>query len=102
MYRLIITILVILLVIMQLQLWQQRASVQEIAEILEQQRQSNVQLRASNEALAAEVEDLRQGMQAVEERARSQLGLIAEDEQFIQLIPAQSDTPEQPQGSERD
>jgi len=90
-YRLIILLLVILLVVMQLQLWQQRASVAEIADILEQQRQSNAQMRSSNEALTAEVEDLRQGMQAVEERARSQLGLIAEDEQFIQLIPAPGD-----------
>jgi cell division protein FtsB len=101
-YRLIILALVILLVVMQLQMWQQRASVQEIADILEQQRQSNEQLRSSNEALAAEVEDLRQGMQAVEERARSQLGLIAEDEQFIQLIPGQPDSQGAEQGAERD
>ncbi|MDA3933886.1 MAG: septum formation initiator family protein [Gammaproteobacteria bacterium] len=85
----IIVILLILLVIMQFQFWQQRASVHEITEILAAQRQDNEQIRASNEALAAEVEDLRQGMQAVEERARSQLGLIADGEQFIQLIPAQ-------------
>ncbi len=89
MYRMIIVILLILLVIMQFQFWQQRASVHEITEILAAQRQDNEQIRASNEALAAEVEDLRQGMQAVEERARSQLGLIADGEQFIQLIPAQ-------------
>jgi cell division protein FtsB len=88
-YRMIIVILLILLVIMQFQFWQQRASVHEITEILAAQRQDNEQIRASNEALAAEVEDLRQGMQAVEERARSQLGLIADGEQFIQLIPAQ-------------
>lgn len=92
MYRVIILVLVILLVIMQLQFWQQRAAVKEIAGILEQQRQSNAHLRASNEALAAEVEDLRQGMQAVEERARSQLGLIAEGEQFIQLVPVPDGT----------
>jgi len=98
-YRLIILLLVFLLVVMQLQLWQQRAAVAEITDILAQQRQSNEQMRSSNEALAAEVDDLRQGMQAVEERARSQLGLIAEDEQFIQLIPA----PAEPRAStERD
>jgi len=85
-YRVIILVLVILLVIMQLQFWQQRAAVKEIA------GQSNAHLRASNEALAAEVEDLRQGMQAVEERARSQLGLIAEGEQFIQLVPVPDGT----------
>ncbi len=97
MFRVIITVLVILLVIMQLQMWQQRAALHEIAGLLAEQRQNNEQLRASNEALAAEVEDLRQGMQAVEERARSQLGLIADGEQFIQLIPVPPDN----QDSER-
>jgi cell division protein FtsB len=41
--------------------------------------------------LQAEVEDLRQGLEAIEERARSELGLIKEDEEFYQVVPREGD-----------
>src|SRR6266496_6312655 len=49
------------------------------------QRQVNADLKARNEALDAEVRDLKQGVEAVEERARSELGMIRQDEVFFQL-----------------
>ena len=44
--------------------------------------------------LQAEVEDLRQGLEAVEERARSELGLIKENEEFYQVVPGQKSEPD--------
>ena len=50
------------------------------------QREINGRLKARNNALAAEVRDLKQGFEAIEERARSELGMIRQDEIFIQLV----------------
>jgi cell division protein FtsB len=51
------------------------------------QRESNAELKARNETLDAEVRDLKQGVEAIEERARSELGMIRHDEVFFQLPP---------------
>ncbi len=53
-------------------------------------REENARLRARNEALSAEVRDLKQGYDAIEERARSELGMVREDEVFFQVIERQS------------
>lgn len=53
---------------------------------LEQQRQLNGQLEERNRLLEVEVYDLKNGLEAVEERARSELGMIAEGETFFMLI----------------
>src|SRR4051794_19318414 len=50
------------------------------------QRETNARLKARNAALDAEVRDLKQGMEAIEERARSELGMIRQDEMFFQLL----------------
>lgn len=50
------------------------------------QKVENEQLRQRNLALEAEVRDLKQGMEAIEERARSELGMIKKDETFYQVI----------------
>ena len=44
-----------------------------------------------NQVLAAEVQDLKSGLDAIEERARSELGMIKQDETFIQIIEKQTD-----------
>ncbi len=56
---------------------------------VESQAQENEALAQRNRELRAEVEDLRQGLGAVEERARSELGLIKEDEEFYQVVPGE-------------
>src|SRR6202521_4328984 len=52
------------------------------------QRADNEQLGERNRQLAAEVRDLKTGMDALEERARSDLGMIARNETFYQVVPA--------------
>jgi cell division protein FtsB len=53
---------------------------------LQSQRETNHALKVRNAALEAEVRDLKQGLQAVEERARSDLGLTRHDEIFVQIL----------------
>ncbi|MDQ2964008.1 MAG: cell division protein FtsB [Pseudomonadota bacterium] len=61
--------------------------VRELDRQREAQRQTNAELKARNAALDADVRDLKQGYEAIEERARSELGMIRQDEVFFQLPP---------------
>ncbi len=84
-----IAILVLLLLVLQYRLWMGDSSVREVwrlQQAVEQQRQENQRLRARNQVLEAEVNDLKQGVDAIEERARSELGMIKKDETFYQVI----------------
>jgi len=56
---------------------------------LEAQQQSNKQTKARNASMDAEVLDLKQGTEAIEERARSELGMIKRDEIFYQIFASQ-------------
>jgi len=55
---------------------------------LQEQKQANASLRQRNGALDAEVRDLKQGFEAIEERARYEFGLIKQDEVFFQVVRA--------------
>jgi cell division protein FtsB len=54
---------------------------------VQEQKQANTALAQRNDALDAEVRDLKQGYEAIEERARYELGLIKQDEIFFQVLP---------------
>jgi len=84
--RTIIVILVVLLLLLQIQVWRQYGRVAELERRVEAQRTENRQLAARNDALDAEVADLKSGLDAVEERARSELGLIREGEEFYLVV----------------
>jgi cell division protein FtsB len=89
-------VFVLLLIGLQVKLWTDSGGLPEVAE-LEQavaaQREQNRELSLRNEALAAEVSDLKEGDAAVEERARAELGLILPDEVFYRVIePATQET----------
>lgn len=84
--RVVVIILVILLLMLQVRLWQEYRDVRDLRELVATQRAENERLRARNEALAAEVADLRAGLEAVEERARAELGLIREGEEFYLIV----------------
>jgi len=88
--RALLAILLLVLVALQLKMWFGEGGyrdVQRLAERVEQQALENEALALRNRELQAEVEDLRQGLEAIEERARSELGLIKEDEEFYQVVP---------------
>ncbi|RFF31192.1 septum formation initiator family protein [Wenzhouxiangella sediminis] len=84
--RVILIALLIILLALQVQLWRQFSEVRTLRELVEEQQAENDELHKRNEALAAEVEDLRAGLEAIEERARSELGLIREDEEFFLIV----------------
>lgn len=84
--RIIIAVLAVLLILLQAQVWRQYGRVAELEQRVEAQREENGELAARNEALAAEVDDLRSGLAAVEERARAELGLIREGEEFFLVV----------------
>jgi cell division protein FtsB len=82
-------ILAALIILIQYPLWVGKGSwlrAWEVDRQLEAQRAKNAQLEARNAALAAEVRDLKQGTEAVEERARHELGMVRNDEVFFQFI----------------
>jgi cell division protein FtsB len=86
-----------LIVLLQYPLWMGKGGwfrVWEIDRQLKTQKDQNQKLRARNESLNAEVLDLKQGSDAIEERARSELGMIKRDELFFQLVEENNKTPE--------
>jgi cell division protein FtsB len=90
--RVLLAILLAVLVALQLKLWFGEGGyrdVQRLAQRVEEQARENEALALRNRELQAEVEDLRQGLDAIEERARSELGLIKENEEFYQVVPGQ-------------
>ena len=81
--------LIVLIAAVQWPLWAGKGGwvrVWELDQQLKSQRHTNDGLRARNATLAAEVRDLKNGYEAIEERARSELGMIAQDEEFFQLL----------------
>lgn len=62
-------------------------SVWELESTVALHREANEGLKARNQAMSAEVLDLKAGTEAAEERARSELGLAHKDEVFIQIVP---------------
>ena len=59
-------------------------------------KDANVVLQTRNGALDAEVRDLKQGFDAIEERARYELGMVKHDEVFFQIVPAAKTDPRSP------
>jgi cell division protein FtsB len=82
--------------LLQQRLWLSEDGVREVARLQEAvtaQQQQNESLRGRNLQLAAEVADLKKGMTALEERARSELGMIAPNESFFQVVPRGAPSP---------
>ena len=78
-----------LILAIQYPLWMGKGSwlrVWEFSTKVDQQKEKNLQLSARNAGLDAEVRDLKQGIDAVEERARVELGMIKPGEVFYQVI----------------
>ena len=84
-----IAILTVLLILLQVKLWTGNGSIPKVWELqsaLEIKRQEKTRLSERNQVLEAEVSDLKSGLEAVEERARLELGMIKKGETFYQVI----------------
>jgi len=80
--------LIALLVILHAQLWFGRGSLPSVARMTEQlntQNQQNQQTQLANNRLAAEVRDLKEGLEMVEEKARLELGMVKPNEIYVQI-----------------
>ncbi len=81
-------ILAIVLVVLQAQLWLGRGSIPVVAELerkVQEQKQANDKARLVNEQLSAEINDLKEGLNMVEERARNELGMVKPNEIYVQI-----------------
>jgi cell division protein FtsB len=88
--RLIPIALIALLLLVQAELWAGkggRSYVVHLQSQLQAQQDANQAARLRNQRLAAEVNDLKEGLEMVEERARSELGMVKPDEILVQLSP---------------
>ena len=87
--RLVAVLLIVLIASLQYGLWLGKGSwlrVWEIDRKISEQRRINDRLATRNAALDAEVRDLKEGLGAIEERARNELGMIRSDEIFFQVL----------------
>ena len=90
-------VLAALIALIQYPLWLGKGSwlrVWEVDQEIRAQRDTNRRLQARNQALEAEVRDLKVGLEAIEERARSELGMIRHDEIFFQSTDAPAPPPD--------
>ena len=86
--RLVPIVLIVLLTIIQAQLWFGRGSLPNAADLerqVKRQKAANEETRRTNEQLSAEVNDLKEGLNMVEERARHELGMVKPNEIFVQI-----------------
>jgi cell division protein FtsB len=86
--RLIPAVLITLLVILHAQLWFGRGSLSHVGTMqaqLNALKVKNTQSQLSNDQLAAEVSDLKEGLEMVEEKARFELGMVKPNEIFVQF-----------------
>lgn len=89
MLRWVALILLVLLIALQVKLWSDAGGMREVDALraaVKNQAEENQRLQQRNQALAADVADLKGGEQAVEARARAELGLIKPGETFFQVV----------------
>lgn len=93
--RLLFGVLLLFLIVLQYRLWVGQGSLAEVSQLrakIEQQELRLQQMHERNDKLSAEVSDLKNGLEAVEARARSELGMIKEGEIFYQVLPRKDDS----------
>jgi len=97
--KILVTLLILLLIGLQYRLWFGDGSLSEVVQLsreLEVQKEKLRHLEERNRILEAQVLDLQNGLDAFEEKARSDLGMIKQGETFIQLIPAEEGATSEP------
>ncbi len=81
--------LVVLLALLQYRLWFGNANLLEVRHLKDRKNAQiavNKELQERNQSLSAEVMDLKHGLEAIEERARSEMGMVKADETFYQIV----------------
>ena len=81
-------ILALVLVVLQSQLWLGRGGIPTVTELerkVQDQKVANDKARLVNEQLSAEINDLKEGLNMVEERARNELGMVKPNEIYVQI-----------------
>ncbi|MEO6064339.1 MAG: cell division protein FtsB [Lysobacterales bacterium] len=94
-----VVVLLVLIAVLQLRLWTDTSGmpgVRSLEESIARQRAENVALRKRNDELAADVSDLKSGREAIEDRARQELGMTRPGEVFYQVIES---TPSEDEGT---
>ena len=97
MMRVSIMLLLILILVLQGMLWFSDDGIRKVRQLtaaVEAQQQDNERLETRNQNLQAEVEDLRVRLEAIEERARTDLGLVRDGEVFYQVITPEAEDPD--------
>jgi len=92
-------LLLIALLALQIQLWRGQGGLRTLENLrsaMREQESANIELEQRNRSLAAEVEDLKAGREAIEERARSEIGMIKQGEIFYQTVDAEPMAEESP------
>ena len=92
--------LLILLVLLQIRLWQGNGSlpdVWQLEELMAAQTAENEKLTERNLSLEAEVQDLKHGLEAIEERARSEMGMVKSGETFYLIVEKPDPVPVSPE-----
>lgn len=87
--RMLIAGLIVLLLLLQYHLWFGNGSIPQVVKLKNQlhtQLEQNKKLQQRNQLLIAEVKDLQAGHQAIEERARNELGMVKKGETFYQVV----------------
>ena len=87
--RVVAVLLIGLLAVVQAQLWLGRGSVGDVVQMqrkLDEQKANNAIAQQANERLSAEVRDLQEGLETVEEKARSELGMVKPNEIYVQIV----------------
>ena len=88
--KLLAAALLVVLLALQYRLWLGEGGMREVGRLrqeIDQQQQENDTLRERNRTLTAEVQDLKKGTTAIEERARTDLGMVKQGETFYQVVP---------------
>lgn len=88
--RIVAALLVLVLLALQYRLWVSPDGMRDVwrtEQAIELQGEENARLEERNRTLAAEVRDLKEGRTAIEERARTDLGMIGANETFFQVVP---------------
>ncbi len=93
--KIIASVLLVLLIWLQYKIWLQDGGIPEVIQLqneVEEVKTEVQQLQERNSSLDAEVKDLKKGLDAIEERARSEMGMIKKGEVYYQVIEPDKDS----------